>query len=39
QKRVGIPNEFVKEFEITKEDKVEWNNSKGKLKAELKKNE
>ena len=39
QKRVGIPKEFVKEFKITKKDKVEWNNRKGKLKAELKKNE
>lgn len=38
QTRVTIPKQFVDEFEITKKDKVEWNNRNGKLKGVLKKN-
>lgn len=39
QTRSTIPKKFVEEFEVTKKDKVEWSNSKGKLKGELKKDE
>ncbi len=37
QTRSTIPKEFVDKFEITKKDEVEWDDSKGKLKGELKK--
>ena len=39
QTRATIPKVFVKEFGITKEDKMEWESSEGKLKGSLKKKE
>ena len=39
QTRSTIPKKFVDEFEVTKKDKIVWNNKKGKLKGELKKHE
>ena len=37
QTRSTIPKEFVDKHNITKQDEVEWDDSKGKLKGELKK--
>ncbi len=37
QTRATIPKEFVDKHKITKQDEVEWDDSKGKLKGELKK--
>jgi len=39
QVRATIPKQFVEGFKVTKEDKMEWEDKNGKLKAELKKNE
>ncbi|KKL27807.1 hypothetical protein LCGC14_2381460 [marine sediment metagenome] len=39
QTRSTIPQEFVKKFKVTKEDSIEWDDEKGKLKGRLKKNE
>lgn len=36
QTRATVPKEFVDEFKVTKEDKIEWDNKSGKLKGELK---
>lgn len=38
QTRSTIPKRFVDEFEVTKKDKIQWDNKDGKLKGELKKN-
>lgn len=35
QIRTTIPKEFVKEFDITKQDSVEWNNDRRKLTGKL----
>lgn len=37
QTRATIPKRFVDEFEVTKKDKIQWDNKGGKLKGELKK--
>ena len=39
QIRTTIPKEFVEEFNVTKEDSVEWDNKDKKLKGEFKKKE
>ena len=39
QTRATIPKEFVEKHKITKKDKMEWDDKKGKLKGELKKDE
>ena len=39
QARATIPKEFVDKHKITKEDSMEWDDVKGKLKGVLKKNE
>jgi len=36
QTRATIPQMFVDEFKISGKEKIEWDNSKGKLKGELK---
>lgn len=36
QTRATIPKQFVDEFDITKKDKIEWNNKSGKLSGKLK---
>lgn len=37
QTRATIPKEFVDKHKVTGEDSMEWDDSKGKLKGELKK--
>jgi len=39
QTRATIPKEFVDKHNITKDDSMEWDDDKGKLKGVLKKNE
>ena len=39
QTRSTIPKKFVEKYSVTKEDSVEWSDSDGKLKGELKKHE
>ncbi len=36
QTRSTIPKVFVDEFEVTKENQIEWDNKGGKLRGELK---
>lgn len=37
QTRATIPKVFVEKHKITKKNKIEWSDKKGKLKGELKK--
>ena len=39
QTRSTIPKVFVDEFEVTRDNKIEWDNKDGKLKGELKQDE
>ena len=39
QTRSTIPNDMVKKHKVTKKDSIEWDDTDGKLKGELKKNE
>jgi len=39
QTRATIPKEFVDKHKVTREDSIEWDDDKGKLKGVLKKNE
>ena len=39
QTRVTVPKQFVDEFNITREDRMEWDSSNGKLKCYLRKND
>ena len=39
QTRSTIPQAFVKKFNVTKKDRIEWDDEKGKLKGRLKKDD